>query len=98
MVVARTSVAAGARIAARIGPPPRAIPAQPPDACEVCARGREDRDARVGVVHPAHRNLVDLQPAPLGAVEQLGVEEPAVVLDLRQQRLYDLAPRGLEAT
>ena len=42
-------------------------------------------DARVGVVDPVDRHLVDAQPAALGEHEQLGVEEPAVVADVVEQ-------------
>ena len=45
-------------------------------------RGAHDVDARVGVVDPVDRHLVDAQAAPLGEHEQLGVEEPAVVADV----------------
>ena len=46
---------------------------------------RDDVDARVGVVDPVDRHLVDAQAAALGEHEQLGVEEPAVVADVVEQ-------------
>ena len=58
---------------------------QPRDAAQVVERGADDRHARVGVVDPVDRHLVDPQPAPLGEHEQLGVEEPAVVADVVEQ-------------
>ena len=36
---------------------------------------------RVGVVDPVDRDLVDAQAAALGEDQQLGVEEPGLVLD-----------------
>ena len=48
-------------------------------------RGRDDVHPAVGVVDPVDRHLVDPQPGPLGQHQQLGVEEPAGVLDQRQQ-------------
>ena len=53
--------------------------------------------ARVGVVDPVDRHLVDPQPAALGEHEQLGVEEPAVVADLGEQVVEHVAADGLEA-
>ena len=47
---------------------------------------RDDVDPRVGVVDPVDRHLVDAQAGALGEHQQLGVEEPAGVLDQRQQR------------
>ncbi len=46
---------------------------------------RDDVDAAVRVVDPVDRHLVDAQAGPLGQHQQLGVEEPAAVLDQRQQ-------------
>ena len=54
-------------------------------AAQVVQRGAHDVHARVGVVDPVDRHLVDAQPAPLGEHEQLGVEEPPLVADARQQ-------------
>ena len=77
-----------ARAAPRRGTAPRAnarssraTPRRSPSAV------RDDVHAGVGVVHPVHRHLVDAQPGALGEDEQLGVEEPAGVLDERQQPL-----------
>src|SRR6202022_4500079 len=49
-----------------------------------------------GVVDPVHRDLVDAQPVLLGEQQQFGVEEPFLVLDLRQQCLNDLGAGRLE--
>ena len=52
---------------------------------------------RVGVVDPVHRHLVDAQAGALGQHQQLGVEEPAGVLDQRQQPPGDVRADRLEA-
>ena len=70
---------------------------QPRDAAQVVERRAHDRHARVRVVDPVDRHLVDPQPAPLGEHEQLGVEEPGVVAHLVEQAGERLAPDGLEA-
>ena len=70
---------------------------EPRDALEVVDRGADDGDARVRVVDPVDRHLVDPQPAPLGEHEQLRVEEPALVADVGEQRVEDLAADRLEA-
>ena len=57
----------------------------------------DDVDPAVRVVDPVHRHLVDAQPAALGQHQQLGVEEPAGVLDQRQQPVRHVGPDGLEA-
>jgi len=59
--------------------------ADPLDPAQVAQRGVDDVDPRVGVVDPVHWHLVDAQPGPFGQHQQLGVEEPALVLDQRQQ-------------
>ena len=51
---------------------------------------RDDVDAGVRVVDPVDRHLVDAQAVVLGQHQQLGVEEPALVLDQRQQRAGDV--------
>ena len=71
--------------------------AEPGDALQVVDRGAHDVDRRVGVVDPVHRHLVDAQPGAFGEDEQLGVEEPAGVLDERHEPLRDVAADGLEA-
>ena len=58
---------------------------------QVGDRGGDDVDPAVRVVDPVHRHLVDAQPGALGEHQQLGVEEPAGVLDQRQQPLRDVA-------
>ena len=70
---------------------------QPRDALEVGDRGADDVHARVGIVDPVDRHLVDAQPAPLREHQQLGVEEPALVLDVVDQRVEHVAADGLEA-
>jgi len=54
-------------------------------------------DARVRIVHPVDRNLVDAQAAPLSADEQLGVEEPFVVAHVGQQVARGGCAQRLEA-
>ena len=66
-------------------------------AAQVIERGARDVDARVGVVDPVDRHLVDSQPLALGEHEQLGVEEPPVILDIRQQPPGQVPANGLEA-
>ena len=68
------------------------------DAAQVVDRGAHDLHARVGVVDPVDRHLVDPQPAALGEHEQLGVEEPAVVAHgVEQPGAERVGARGLEA-
>ena len=57
--------------------------AQPGDPAQVLERGADDVDARVGVVDPVDRHLVDAQAGALGEDQELGVEEPGLVLDPR---------------
>ena len=68
-----------------------------PNAAQVIGRGRHDVHARVGVVDPVHRYLTDAQTEPLRDDEELGVEEPLVVLDEREDALGRISPQGLEA-
>ena len=82
------------RVAAQaLGPPDE----QPPDPAQVVGRGRDDVHPRVGVVDPVDRDLADAQAQPLRRDQQLGVEEPLVVLDERQQLLGRVAAERLEA-
>src|ERR1035441_6740086 len=67
------------------------------DPLEIIDCGAHDVDARVGVLDPAHRYLADRERVALCEVKQLGVEEPTVVLDQRQQGTNNLASGGLEA-
>ena len=67
------------------------------DAAQVLDRGAHDVHARVGVVDPVDRDLVDAQPASLGEHEQLGVEEPAVVAHVVEQVPGGGRRHGLEA-
>ena len=82
----------GADPAQALGPPEQ----HAPHAAQVVGRGRHDVHPRVGVVDPVHRDLADPQAQPLGGDQQLGVEEPLVVLDERQQRLRRVAAQRLE--
>ena len=68
-----------------------------PDAAQVGQGGGDDVDPGVGVVDPVHRHLVDPQAGALGQHQHLGVEEPAGVLDQRQEPLRDVGADGLEA-
>ena len=54
-------------------------------------------DPGVGVLDPVDGHLVDAQPVALGQHQQLGVEEPAVVLNHRQQQPGHVGPQRLEA-
>jgi hypothetical protein len=69
----------------QVDPPAAEVLVQPGDPAQVIGHGLRDRDSRIEVVHPVHRDLVDPQAGPFGQHEQLGVEEPAGVLDQRQQ-------------
>ena len=73
------------------------VAAEAGDAADVVVRRPQDLDAAVGVVDPVDRHLVDAQPGALGEHEQLGVEEPRVVLDERQHLAGDVAADRLEA-
>ena len=57
----------------------------------------EDVHARVRVVDPVDRDLVDAHAAALGDDQQLGVEEPAVVADGIEQLWQHVGAHGLEA-
>ena len=59
--------------------------------------GRDDLHPRVGVVDPVHRDLADPQAEALGRDQQLGVEEPLVVLNEREQLRRRVAAQRLEA-
>ena len=69
----------------------------PPHTLQVVARGAPHVDARVGVVDPVDRYFLDPQAGPLGEHEELGVEEPGVVLDVRQERARGVGAHRLEA-
>ena len=84
-------LAAGVRRAARasdraerlgVGPEPER-PGETPHALEVFDGGGDDVDPGVRVVDPVDGHLGDAEPVALGEDEQLGVEEPVVVLDRR---------------
>lgn len=51
---------------------------------------------RVGIVHPIDRNFTDTKAEALRRDEELGVEEPLVVLDQREQLERGLAAQRLE--
>ena len=72
-------------------------PQHPRDAGEVGLGGLDDVDPAVRVVDPVDRHLVDPQAGAFGQDEQLGVEEPAGVLDEGEQALADVGADGLEA-
>ena len=65
-------------------------------AAEIVEGRAGDVHATVGVVDPVDRYLVDAEPVVLGEDEELGVEEPAVVLDRRQEAPGDVGADGLE--
>ena len=67
------------------------------DAAQIGKRGSHDIHAAVRIVDPVDRHLGDPQSAALGQHEQLGVEEPVVVVDVRQQRAGAYGAHGLEA-
>ena len=54
-------------------------------------------DAGVGVVDPVDRDLMDAQTDPLRGDQDLGVEEPLVVLHQREHLGCRFAAHGLEA-
>jgi hypothetical protein len=61
--------------------------AQSDDAFDVLPRRVDHVDGGIGVVRPVRAELMDAEAGPLCAGEQLRVEEPLGVLDLRQQFL-----------
>jgi len=63
--------------------------ARAPEALQVTHGRGEDVDARIRVVHPVDGDFVDPQPVALRHEQQLGVEEPVVVLDERQQNGHE---------
>ena len=69
-----------------------------PDAAQVTERGGDDVHPRIRIVHPVHRHFADAQAESLGRDQQLGVEEPLLVLDQREQLQRGVAIDGLEAT
>ena len=64
----------------------------PPDAVEIARCSRDDVDGRVGIVGPVHGSLTDPHAEPFGGHQELGVEEPLVVLDERKDLQRTLAP------
>src|SRR5439155_9640777 len=66
-------------------------------ALQVVDPGVDDVYARVRVVDPVDRYLVDAQACTFGDHQQLGVEEPAGVGDQRQQLPGHFSTHGLEA-
>ena len=67
------------------------------DAAQVVQRGADDVHARVRVVDPVDRHLVDAHALALREHEQLGVEEPALVAHGRQQPARRVGADRLEA-
>ena len=57
-----------------------AAEAHPKDSAEIVHRGLRDIDPRIRVVGPIDRNLVDAHTRALREDEELGVEEPRLVL------------------
>ena len=55
-------------------------------------------DSRAGILHPANRKLQHGHPGLLGAHKQLGIEEPLIILYLRQQSIRSLSSDGLETS
>ena len=53
-------------------------------------------DRRAGILHPADRKLQHGHPGLLGKHKQLRIEEPLVILHLRQQGTRSLGSNGLE--
>ena len=53
-------------------------------------------DRRACILHPANRKLQHGHPGLLGAHKQLRIEEPFVILHLRQQGTRRLGSNGLE--
>ena len=103
-IPAGTPGTSGQRVAAELGAqlgerqaPDREGAPDARDAPQVGDGGGDDVDAAVRVVDPVHRHLVDAQARALGQHQQLGVEEPAGVLDQRQQPPGDVGADGLEA-
>ena len=58
---------------------------QPRDALEIGGRGGHDVNPAVRIVDPVHRHFVDAQSNAFGQHQQLGVEEPPGVGDVREQ-------------
>ena len=69
---------------------------QPGDADQVVERRADEVDAAVRVVGPVDGHLVDAQAGPLGDHEELGVEEPGVVLHEGEQLARRVPADGLE--
>ena len=66
----------------------RAVPLRSPSAVDTTC------DPAVGVVDPVDRHLVDAQTVALGEEQQLGVEEPTVVVDRGQEPAGDAGPHA----
>ena len=69
----------------------------PPHTTQVVGGSGHDLHTRIRVVDPVHRYLADAQAQTLGRDQQLGVEEPLVVLDERQQLHRGIPAQRLEA-
>ena len=68
-----------------------------PDPAEVVGGGTHDVDPRDRIVDPVDRHLVDAESVVLGEHQQLGVEEPTLVFDQREQRAGDVGAQRLES-
>ena len=55
-----------------------------------------DVDRRAGILHPTDRKLQHGHPCLLGTHKQLRIEEPLVILHLRQQGMRSLGSDGFE--
>ena len=53
-------------------------------------------ERRADILHPANRKLQHGHPGLLGTHKQLRIEEPFVILHLRQQDMCGLGSNGLE--
>ena len=86
----------GTARAGRAASTAQAGPSSRHDAPQVRRRGADQVDPRVEVVDPVDRDLVDAQPDALGGDQELGVEEPFLVLDQGEELGRRLAAHGLE--
>jgi hypothetical protein len=75
----------------------RSLHAHPCHALEVADRRADDLHARVGIIDPVDGDFVNAEPVTLREDEQLGVEEPSLVLDRWQQSPCYVGANGLEA-
>ncbi len=79
-------------------PPRPQRPSEAHHAAEVVQGGAHEVHPAVGVVGPVDRHLVDPQAGALGEHQELGVEEPRLILHQGQQRGGGVRADRLEAT